>query len=231
MIMTTINDSQRALIEAIINCFETGSAKGDYTEVDQYHDGPNKIKQITFGRSQTTEYGHLPALLKEYCDQKGQYTSIIEQYLPKLCTGWQPDSTFIQALKDSGKEPLMIKLQDQLFDTCYWQPASAWFTQNKFTCPLSMLAIYDSYVHSGHILLCIRVMFREAVPINGGDEKAWVEQYCKSRLHWLANNQNPVLHPTVYRMNFMLSKILEQDWDLTQFPMYPNDVKINQWPV
>jgi hypothetical protein len=56
MILTPI---QKSLIERVVNVFETGTPDGDYGKITIYHDGLHNIRQITYGWSQTTEYGKL----------------------------------------------------------------------------------------------------------------------------------------------------------------------------
>jgi chitosanase len=52
-----LTKDQRGLIERIINTAETGRPEGNYATISLYADGPHDIKQITYGRAQTTEYG------------------------------------------------------------------------------------------------------------------------------------------------------------------------------
>jgi chitosanase len=54
---------QKNKIIQVVNVFETGSIIGDYANVCIYADGPlgpddKKIKQITYGSSQTTKLGY-----------------------------------------------------------------------------------------------------------------------------------------------------------------------------
>jgi hypothetical protein len=49
--------------------------------------------------------------------------------------------------------------------------ACEWFKKNGFTLPLSMLVIYDSYIHSGGIRNDLRKRFAEWVPAEGRNEK------------------------------------------------------------
>jgi chitosanase len=62
--------------------------------------------------------------------------------------------------------------------------------------------------------------------VNGGNEKVWVESYCKARRSWLANHSRKILNKTVYRMDFMIDRIEKGDWELTQSPFNANGVKI-----
>lgn len=58
-----ISTQQKLKITQIINVFETGSIEGEYSNISIYADGPQNIKQITYGRSQTTEFGNLKPII------------------------------------------------------------------------------------------------------------------------------------------------------------------------
>src|SRR6185436_13257053 len=114
--------------------FETGSAEGNYAtlvKLKDYNDPETKkpIVQITYGRSQTTEFGHLKALIQDYIDKHGTSAHILNPYLNKI--GKKPslatDEIFCNALKNAGKhDPIMKACQDGLFESKYYQPAFSW---------------------------------------------------------------------------------------------------------
>lgn len=217
----------KTTIKQILLAFEQSSTKIKYNEIYEYEDGPNHVKQITvsFG---ITEYGNLQNLLKSYCSKNGTYSSEFSDYIPLI--GSKPlasNQDFIKLLKESASDPIMQETQEEAFDTMYINPAYAFCAKNEITENLSKLVICDSYLQSGSILSTIRNMFSESLPSNGGDEKSWIKQYCDSRRSWLANHSMKILHSTVYRMDFMLARIKNDDWDLSQFPFVANDVKIN----
>src|SRR5688572_8270568 len=63
-------------IEQVINAFETGTAEGNYATLVKFADHTDpvtrtRIVQITYGRSQTTEFSHLKELVEEYIDKNG----------------------------------------------------------------------------------------------------------------------------------------------------------------
>ena len=67
-----INLSTVNKIRQIIRCFETGKITGaDYGAIALLSDGPGNRVQITYGASQTTEYGMLKELLDMYIKAKG----------------------------------------------------------------------------------------------------------------------------------------------------------------
>lgn len=214
----------------VLRVFETGSRKGDYSKVTIYADGPGNTKQITYGAAQTTESGNLKTLLTRYIETGANTAAakIIKTRLPKV--GNRPylvnDQTFIQALKDAGKEELMQKTQDKFFDGVYWNPAYKWFHNNGFTLPLSMLVIFDSFIHSGSILSFLRNRFKEGVPANGGSEKTWISEYVRVRRSWLANHSNTILRKTTYRMDTMQRAISADNWNLTA-PLNANGVIVS----
>lgn len=214
----------------VLNVFETGKKEGDYSNVSIYADGPGGVKQITYGKSQTTESGNLKSLLQTYlaANPQTEAAGIIKDRVSRV--GKLPymvqDKEFINALKVAGKETLMKEAQDSFFDAVYFNPAYKWFHDNGFTLPLSLLVIYDSFIHSGGILSFLRKRFSEVPPTNGGDEKAWVKAYVKTRKSWLANHTNKVLRNTVYRMETMEKAISSDNWLLTQ-PVYANGVTVS----
>ncbi|WP_310559704.1 chitosanase [Flavobacterium sp.] len=210
-------------ISQTVNVFETGSINGKYDAISIYADGPiiggNRIKQITYGRSQTTEYGVLKILVQQYIANNGLYANAMKPYVakigkqPSLCT----DAVFKNALKNAGKlDPIMRTTQDSFFDQLYYQPAFTWFSSMMFTQPLSLLVIYDSYIHSGSILPFLRNKFPASVPKNGGDEKTWIKQYVAVRDEWLRFHSNTVLRNTVYRTECFQDAINKNNWDLSQ---------------
>jgi len=211
-------------IEQVVNAFETGSAEGNYGTLVKFADYSDpethtNIVQITYGRSQTTEFGHLKALVQDYVEHNGQFAIQLQPFISRI--GKKPslatDENFCKLLRDAGHtDPVMKTSQDRLFDTKYYQPAYSWFTQNGFEFPLSMLVIYDSYVHSGGILSFLRKRFSTVVPSNGGDEKTWITNYVNTRHQWLANHSKEILRGTIYRTKCFKQQIENDNWDLSQ---------------
>jgi chitosanase len=211
-------------IEQVINAFETSSAHGNYAVLVKLADHTDsatrqRIVQITYGRSQTTEFSHLKELVEDYIEQEGLYSSVLKSYLPRI--GKKPslatDEIFCKALKDAGKsDPVMKLCQDALFESKYYQPAHRWFANNGFTLPLSLLVIYDSFIHSGGILGFLRKRFSESVPANGGNEKEWIRQYVNTRHEWLANHSIELLRHTTYRTKCFKEQLAAENWDLSK---------------
>lgn len=220
-------------IEQVINAFETGSAQGNYGELVKYKDylDPQtgaRIVQVTYGRSQTTEFGHLKALIQDYVDSNGQFSSQLKTFLERI--GKKPslatDDVFCTLLKNAGKDEIMKICQDRLFDAKYYLPAYKWFSVNGFTLPLSLLVIYDSYIHSGSILSFLRKKFSTSVPANGGNEKEWITNYVNARHNWLSNHSVELLRKTNYRTRCLKEQIEHDNWNLNQ-PINANGINIS----
>lgn len=221
---------QKSLIESIVNTYETGKPEGDYGAISLYADGPHGIRQITYGRSQTTEYGHLRELMEMYVHAGGLYGQELSPYLDLI--GAQPlveDSAFRSLLRKAGREDrVMREVQDRFFDTAYFQPAMAWADQNGFALPLSALVLYDSFIHSGSILWILRHRFPEAPPARGGNEKAWITQYVNVRHDWLGNHQNKILRKTTFRTADFKREIARDNWDLNRLPISANGTPVGE---
>jgi len=229
-----VTPAQKALIEAIVNVFETGSPQGDYGEVCTYLDGHDGTRQITYGRAQTTEQGNLKDLLQLYVNKSGHYASFFAGYLAVI--GRAPladDTAFKTTLRQAGSDPIMIASEDLFFDYDYFTPALTWAQNEGFTLPLSMLVIYDSFIHSGGILNFLRARFMEKPPVAGGDEKLWIAEYVEVRNEWLRTYNDPanpaksaLLRTSSYRTTDLLRAIDHANWDLSQLPFLANGTSV-----
>lgn len=226
IIMIAITD-KKSKIQSIVNVFETGTPRGDYAKISIFNDGPNGIKQITYGKSQTTEFGNLKRLIELYIANKGVHAAFFRPYVPQIGVKLlYNDQTFIRRLVDAGRnDPIMITTQDAFFDRVYWAPAVEFCRTNQFRLPLSGLVIYDSHIHSGSILSFLRNRFQERVPVVGGDEKKWVGEYLRVRKAWLERHSIPILRKTVYRVNDMIRTVNTGDWNLEN-PFNANGITV-----
>lgn len=224
-----LSGNQKRLIQRVINVFETGTPDGDYGNISIYHDGPHDIRQITYGRSQTTEYGNLRELIADYIGANGTLSSALQPFADRIGSVPLTDNAdFKTLLRRAGREdPVMKTTQDRFFDKRYFQPAIKWATENGFTQPLSALVIYDSFIHSGRILWPIRNMFAESPPAAGGNEKAWTAAYVKARHKWLRTHHRPAVRLTVYRMKCFQKEVDRNNWNLSQVPINANGTNVS----
>jgi chitosanase len=203
-------------IQDTVSVFETSSLKPRYDIIALLRDGPKGIKQVTYGKHQTTEFGNLKALLEKYSRALGRYSKDFIPYLSKI--GKEPladNRPFLTLLKYAGTDQVMHDVQDSFFDQYYWNPALKFFLSNGFKTPLALLVIYDSFIHSGGVPPWLRDDFKEKTPGKGGNEMEWVRQYLLARDLWLEHHPNKILNNTDYRTDCMLEEVQQGNWDLT----------------
>jgi chitosanase len=215
-----ITAENKIRILSVLSIFETGHRDGDYGDVTVLKDGTRPdgehFHQITYGRHQTTEQSHLKELLDRYIENNGKFAEEIKPFIPKIGDGaLARNQELIDLLKKAGDDdPIMRSTQDDFFDEVYYNPAFEFFESNGFRLPLSMLVIYDSYIHSGSIKDYLRRRFVETPPRRGGSEKAWTKAYVRTRHEWLTNHPNEILQKTNYRTKAFLKEIERENWDL-----------------
>ncbi|MGC8865918.1 MAG: chitosanase [Bacteroidales bacterium] len=222
-----ITPETKRKIERIVNVFETGIPNGRYDLLVVMNDGPGGRPQITFGRSQTTEYGNLKKLVQMYCELGGTYAQALFPWIARLGTEPLHDNdVFKNLLREAARnDPRMRSVQDHFFDEVYYLPARQFFDSNGFTLPLSLLVIYDSYIHSGRIPDFLRRRFGEKVPSAGGNEKEWTTRYVDVRHQWLKYHNNELLRKTIYRTQCFKDQIAAGNWMLDK-PVLANGVTV-----
>jgi len=215
---------QKSIIERVINCFETGKPEGDYGCISIHADGPHDIRQITYGRSQTTEFSNLRQLVRMYVDAGGTCSVPLRPYAERVGSEMLvDDAAFKDLLRRAGREDdIMRRIQDQFFENAYFKPAINWADEHGFTLPLSALVIYDSFIHSGSILWIIRQMFPENPPNLGGKEINWIKAYAHARHEWLGQHRRPAVRASAYRTRDLEREIHRGNWDLVQLPIMAN---------
>lgn len=224
-----LTEQQKRICEQVVNVFETGKVQGNYGAVTILPDGPYGIRQVTYGRSQTTEYSSLRDLIKLYIEKAGKYAGQLQPYMLKI--GVYPlagDEAFKKLLRDAGSnDPVMQAVQDEFFDEHFFKRALQWLDKNGFVLPLSALVVYDSFIHSGSIPDFLRKRFPENVPAQGGAEKTWIAHYVEARQDWLATASNALLHATVYRTQCFKNEIARDNWNLAQLPISAHGIDVS----
>ena len=139
---------QKAAAQATVNIFETGSIRGNYSDVTLMS---GDTGQLTYGRSQTTlASGNLFLLIQDYAgNSAGAYCTSFQPYLGKLqaCdASLNGDMQFRGLLKDAGEDPVMQECQDAFFDRVYWDPAMRSADAVGVKTALGAAVVYDSTV-------------------------------------------------------------------------------------
>ncbi|MEJ0091895.1 MAG: hypothetical protein WDN46_00155 [Methylocella sp.] len=70
-----LTDAQSRICIRVINVYETGTVGGNYGAISIFRDGPDDIRQVTYGRAQTTEYGNLLQLISDYVAANGRFSA------------------------------------------------------------------------------------------------------------------------------------------------------------
>lgn len=208
-------------IRRIISVAETDSPQWNPASVYVYSDGNDRRKQCTLSVGFTADGGNLRKVLERYIDAGGLYGDELVPYIAALKAG-NPgtDPDFIKLLKQIGeKDPLMMEVQEEMFDKLYLRPAFDWASKYGFGLPLSYLVVADSFLHSGSMLDFLMARFPEKKPSDGGDEEAWIAAYTKTRREWLANHSSRLLQNTVYRPDCYLAEMKRENWNLAKTPV------------
>jgi chitosanase len=224
-----LTPDQKRICERVLNVFETGSVRGRYGAITIFADGPDNIRQITYGRSQTTEYGKLRQLVQMYVAAGGMFSEDLREFAPIIgFTALVDNERFKDLLRRAGNEDQVMRdTQDTFFDTAYFNPAMRWAGDNGFTHGLSALVIYDSYIHSGSIRDDLRSRFPELPPARGGNERVWIRQYVGVRHEWLRTHPRPIVRATIYRTRDLAREIARGNWDLDMLPIMANGTPVD----
>ena len=226
-----LTDGEKRVAQALINVFETGSARGNYGDVTLI-DGDSG--HLTYGRSQTTlASGGLYELVRRYCaEPDARYAANLAPYLERLekkDLSLDHDEAFRQFLRRAGTDPMMEHVQDVFFDERYWDRAVAAAEEIGLTLPLCIAVVYDGHVHGSWKAMRDRTTARHGNVVQLG-EKAWIAHYITERRDWFEHNANPILHKSVRRMDAFKELIAADRWQL-ELPFVFRGVAIDEVSV
>lgn len=200
---------------------------GDYGAVTVL---PGDTGHLSYGRSQVTlGSGNLYRMIQLYCSAPRAAFPELSSYLPRMQQrdfALDTDMTLRALLQQAGQDRVMRTVQDQFFDANYWSPGAQSAANFGISSALGTSVVYDSHVQGAWATV------RDLTTAQSGalgviGENDWVSQYLNVRRDWLANNPNPALHPTVYRMDCFLSLIQDSSWDL-ELPINIRGVSIDR---
>jgi len=223
------DDHQAKTAWAITSIFETGSAHGSYSKVAVLRDGAG----ISYGKHQATDRGNtLDKIVYEYVHRGGKWAGLLAPYIVRLGDDpptLQSNQVFKDLLAKLGDDPVMHKVQDDVFSGDYWQPALSTGRRCALQYPLSYAVLYDICIQSGSGRIGkLRKTFGAKPPSTGGDEKQWVLALNKARWDWLAHHSNSVVRSTVYRPKaFTELASTVKGWNL-QLPLKVRHVMIRE---
>ena len=210
---------QKQTAQAIVNLFETSSARGDYGAVTVI---PGDTGHLSFGRSQTTlGSGNLHALLQRYCDNAGaRFGSRLAPWLERIeqrDTSLDNELRLHNLLRATADDPVMRETQDQFFDEDYWQPAARIAAAMGIATPLGLAVVYDSLIQ-GSWKTVRDLTIDHAGHLAELGERAWIEAYIATRHAWLAGHRRSDLRATAYRME-AFQRLAEQSYWGLELPL------------
>jgi len=223
-----LSETQRETAKAIVNIFETGSARGDYARVTLL---AGDSGHLTYGRAQTTlGSGNLHLLIKSYCAMPGaSHARPLQPYLPRLADidlRLDTDRAFRTLLSEAGADPVMQKAQDAFFDRVYWAPAVTAAGKLGLVEALSAAIVYDGVVHGSWSAMRDRTTAKAGTPLKAGARK-WTETYIAERRSWFAGHSNALLRKCVYRMDAFAALAKAGNWSLA-LPVTVRGVHIDE---
>lgn len=200
---------------------------GDYGAVTVL---PGDTGHLSYGRSQVTlGSGNLYRMIQLYCSKPRAAFPLLSSYLPRMQQrdfALDTDMTLRALLQQAGQDRVMRIVQDQFFDANYWSPAALSAANFGISSALGTSVVYDSHVQGAWATVC-DLTTAQCGALGVIRENDWVSQYLNVRRDWLANNPNPALHPTVYRVDCFLSLIQDSTWDLA-LPINVRGVTIDE---
>ena len=221
--------NKKQLMWEIIHVFENDnqSPNRDYSTIYIYADGPREVRQLTLSAG-ITEYGNLQKLIQVYINDGGKFANEFSTYVGKIGKVSLVDNREFRVLlvRASKEDAIFRAAEDKIFEDKYYAPAFKFFEAGGFTRPLSLMVIFDSYIHSGSIPDFLRSRFPAKLPSKGGSEIDWISQYLNIRRAWLAGHSRKILRGTVYRPDFFISLLNKKNYDLN-LPLAPNGVKLS----
>lgn len=220
-----------ATCDAVVSIFETGHlpSPAAYATATVLPDGAG----ISYGRAQATR-GTLTAILDAYALAAGSYAAEIRRVLGAHriedayvfhdeagAAPWVRE--LLAVLRSAGGDTVMRAAQDDVFSRMFFQPASAYASGIGLREPLSILALYDTAVHSGIGRIgALRPAFPALPPVRGGAERTWTSQFLEARRRWLETflsadaARQRIVRSTVYRVDALLALVREERWSLAR---------------
>lgn len=222
--MSLITSEQKRVIDSVLSINETGKLPSPtaYSTVTILKDGAG----ISYGKHQSTDRsGSLDAIVMRYLDLNGSLENSFLPYMAKLSANFSSKvdpsnppadvKALMKLLSDAGKDPIMQRAQDEIFDEQYWVPCLQRGAAMKLVLPFSYLALYDTCIHSGPGRIdALRKVFSERPPATGGDEKAWTIAFLNARYAWLKSYPNPLVQRSAERVTAILKIASAGNWNL-----------------
>ena len=226
----------RATIDAIVATFETGEPMPtveSYATLVVLDDGAG----FTYGRHQLTRHS-LSVCVRAYVkDPQTSTANALGLWLPQIeaedsrslliapkyretgapeaWPGWAKSCAAL--LVHAAEDPMMRRIQEDVFDRLYFEPALGQLEDLGLKTPLSMLSLYDLAIHSGpDRLASLRKRFPEMPPSKWGNEQQWTKAMNIARTAALENNARKVVRQSAVRVDRIMDLCRGHNWALTR---------------
>ena len=142
---TEFNEITRRIAFKITGVFEAPS----YSTIQTIDSGI-----ISYGQHQATlASGTLEVILQRYIQNStSDIAAKLKPFMARVATkdrSLKNDTTFLDLLKNAGKEQIMMDAQDSIFTEKYWLPAVAKAVSQNLKSPLAFSCFYDTNVQGG----------------------------------------------------------------------------------
>ena len=205
-----ITELQKKICQAIVNIFESGSAKGNYSAVTVANGDKGGL---SYGIAQVSRAsGNLYQLIEKYTQVNGEYGLELSTYLGRMKNGDETldnDTILKLYLRQAGHDKIMQQCQEEYFDKKFWQPMFRKWTEKGYRYALSMAVMYDSAIQGGYYIVGNLVNKK----YTAREETQWINHYVQERYKWLLTGAG-ILPKTIYRMQEFEKLLAIENWDL-----------------
>jgi len=224
-----LNAEQRLIADQFISIFENGTTKIEYDYAQNIDDG----RGITAGRAGfTSGTGDMLIVIEKYTKIKPD--NILKKYIPELKhleklryeDGDKEGSAstknlqgLVEAWKTSSSDSDFRKIQDEVVDELYFNPALEKANKLGLKYPLSLLSLYDTNIQHGENGLdrLIKKTGNNTSPKDGYDEIEWLREFNEHRKVEL--NKDSTWRDSIVRVTELLDLIDEGNTQLKPFTM------------
>jgi chitosanase len=185
----TVDAERKHRAAQITSTFENSTLELQYDYVENIGDG----RGITAGRAGfTSATGDLLLIVQRYAEAKPD--NVLTPYIPALEAVSGTDSVkglggFTHAWAGAAEDPDFRKLQDELVDELYFNPAMTMAAEVGIETPLGQAIIWDTMIQHGAggddgTWAIIEDTQKDAGSV-GQDESAWLDAFLDARLRHL----------------------------------------------
>lgn len=185
----TVDAERKHRAAQITSTFENSTLELQYDYVENIGDG----RGITAGRAGfTSATGDLLLVVRRYSEAKPD--NVLAPYISALQAVNGTDSTkglggFADAWAVAAEDPDFRKVQDELVDELYFDPAMTMAADRGIETPLGQMIIWDTMIQHGaggnHGTRAIIKETQEDAGAVGQDESAWLDTFLDIRLRHL----------------------------------------------